>query len=156
MLADNDLTKNTPLGGNIDVDKYRFCIQDAQMSRLTDVLGVDLYEKMRDDFPVFTGAYLDLYDNYLKWYLIHISAVQYILTSPYAVNNQGIFKFTPANGTPVEKAEVDYLGNNQRMKAEMWEDRLVRRLGNGDIPEYKPYNDCSGRSTNKHGGWFFK
>jgi hypothetical protein len=34
LLNDLDITENTPLGGNIDVDKFRFCIADAQLSKL--------------------------------------------------------------------------------------------------------------------------
>jgi hypothetical protein len=39
LLSDNDLTKNTVLGGNIDVDKLRQCVIDAQITRLEELLG---------------------------------------------------------------------------------------------------------------------
>jgi len=158
LLSDNDLTENTFLGGNIDVDKYRPCIVDAQLSKVIEILGEDLYEKMKTDFPVYTGLYETMYDDYLKPMLIRQAACEYVLIGAYTVANGGIFKFTPTNGTPAEKNEVDQLANNLRIKAEMYGERLEKwlcKFGSG-IPEYNCGSDniVNPSRNNQQGGWF--
>jgi len=155
MLTDNDITTYTPLGGNIDVDKYRFSILDAQNSRLEELLGETLYNKMLDEFPTYTGVYSDLYTKYIRWFLIHQSALEYILTGAYAIGNSGFYKITPTNGAPIEKTEVDYIANNQRIKADMWADKLQRRLDQNDFPEYKSNYDCDGFGGGSAMNWHF-
>ena len=50
LLTDNELSKNTLLSGNIDKDKLRQCILDAQAERLEVLLGEKLYEKICTDY----------------------------------------------------------------------------------------------------------
>ncbi len=161
LLSNNDITKNTPLGGNIDVDKYRFCILDAQRSKIEELLGDTLYAKMLADFPnyVADSVYKKLYDEYLKPLLIHQSALEYINIGAYSVNNAGIFKLTPSNGTPVEKIDIEFMAQNQRNKAEMYEQRLIRWLckNGSSITEYRCDSDSivnPTRHTNP-GQWHF-
>jgi hypothetical protein len=66
LLNDLDITENTPLGG-IDVDKFRFCIADAQLSKLEEILET-LYERIKSDYKTDTlsGNYEILYTKYVK------------------------------------------------------------------------------------------
>lgn len=141
LLKDNDITENTILGGNIDPDKFRFCIKDAQVSRLEECLGETLYNKIVDDFTgnVLSGYYQILYEKYIYPFLIHQSALEYIKCGAYMVNNAGIFKHTPQNGTPAEKPEVDFIVNNQRDMADMYMLRMEKWLckNKSNLPEYK-------------------
>lgn len=164
LLTDNDIVNNTPLGGNIDVDRYRVCIQDAQLSRIEEILGELLYVKMRDDYDDtdqdfgFAGLYLTLYKEYLRPAIIHQASVEYLLCAAYQITNGGISKHTPVNGTPVEKNEVDFLVQNQRAKADMYIQRMERFLRKNNIPEFTTdQNDIipPNRSTSTS-GWYFK
>lgn len=143
LLSDAEILENSVLGGNIDTDKYKFCIQDAQLSKLVEVLGEDLYEKIKTDFQnnILSGDYLKLYTNYIKHFLIHQSACEYLLIGSYQVANGGVFKLTPQNGTPVEKADIDYLVTNQRNKAEIYLGRMDRFLYKANFPEYTINSD---------------
>ena len=158
LLSDNDITTNTPLGGNIDVDKYRFCIQDAQISQVEEILGTLLYEKIKLDYKQdqLTGSYETLYRKYIKPFLIHRSALEYILVGAFSINNSGIFKFTPSNGTPIEKVDVDFIANNQRMKANMYKQRLEQWLCKNHLEEYRCADQIVNpeRKANK-GEWYF-
>lgn len=138
LLKENELTKNTFLGGNIDVDLYVSCIADAQRSKVEEVLGETLYNKICLDFENddLSGLYLTLYEDYIKPFLIRQSAVEYLLIGAYKVNNNGIFKTTVENGQSLDKEEIDYLVQNQRLKAEMYQGRLERWLALNSLPEY--------------------
>lgn len=138
LLRQDELTKNTPLGGNIDVDKYVVAIADFQRIRVEEVLGETLYNKICEDFENddLTGDYLKLYEDYLKPYIIHGSAMEYLLYGAYQINNGGISKHNPADSTSIDKVEVDYLVQNQRLKMEMYESRLERWLCKFHLPEY--------------------
>jgi len=160
LLSDNEITSSTPLGGNIDVDKYRFCIIDAQNSKLEEVLGENLFNKILADFQAetLTGNYEVLFSKYIKPFLIHQSALEYILCAAYMVDNGGIYRHTPQNGQPADKTEVDFIANNQRNKAEMYCNRMEKWLckNKSSIPEFK-YNDQNivNPKPQTNGPWYF-
>jgi hypothetical protein len=158
LLNDNDITKNTILGGNIDVDKYKYCIADAQTAILEEVLGEALYEKIKEDFDAdtLTGDYLVLHEKYIVPFLIHASAMEYLKDGAYMVNNGGIYKHSPENGQTVEKNEVDYLVQNQRAKSEIYQQRMEKWLCKKNLPEYKFQSDnIVNPKTNKLSNWRF-
>ena len=138
LLKENELTKKTLLGGNIDIDLYIPCIADAQRIRLEEILGETLYNKICLDFENddLTGEYLTLYEGYIVPFIIAAAAVEYLLIGAYKVNNNGIFKAQPDNSVAVDKTEVDYLVNNMRLKSEMYQDRMLRWLYKNNLPEY--------------------
>jgi hypothetical protein len=138
LLRENELTKNTLLGGNIDIDLYIPCIADAQRTRLEEILGETLYNKICLDFENddLEGDYLTLYEGYIVPFIIAAAAVEYLLIGAYKVNNNGIFKAQPDNSVAVDKTEVDYLVNNMRLKSEMYRDRMFRWLARFHLPEY--------------------
>ena len=138
LLKENELTKNTFLGGNIDVDLYVNCIADAQRSKLEETLGETLYNKICLDFENddLSGLYETLYDDYIKPFLIRQSAVEYLLVGAYKVDNNGMYKTTVTNGESLSKEEIDYLVKNQRLKAEMYQGRMERWLALNPVPEY--------------------
>ena len=138
LLKENELTKNTLLGGNIDIDLYIPCIADAQRTRLEEILGETLYNKICLDFENddLDGDYLTLYEGYIVPFIIAAAAVEYLLIGAYKVNNNGIFKAQPDNSIAIDKTEVDYLVNNMRLKSEMYRDRMFRWLAKYHLPEY--------------------
>lgn len=138
LLRENELTKNTLLGGNIDIDLYIPCIADAQRIRLEEILGETLYNKICLDFENddLENEYLTLYEGYIIPFLIAAAAVEYLLIGAYKVNNNGIFKTQPDNSVAIDKTEVDYLVNNMRLKSEMYQDRMLRWLYKNNLPEY--------------------
>jgi hypothetical protein len=138
LLRENELTKNTLLGGNIDIDLYIPCIADAQRTRLEEILGETLYNKICLDFENddLEGDYLTLYEGYIVPFIIAAAAVEYLLIGAYKVNNNGIFKAQPDNSIAIDKTEVDYLVNNMRLKSEMYRDRMFRWLARFHLPEY--------------------
>ncbi len=143
LLRANTLAKYTPINGNVDPDLYKSCVLDAQRTRLEEILGEELYNKIVTDFNAddLTGDYLELYNNYIVPFLIHQSAAEYLLIGAYKIGNNGIFKTAPDNATAVDKVEVDYLVQNQRNKADMYKERMQRWLCKNRLPEYRIDSD---------------
>lgn len=158
FIKASDLTKNTPLGGNIDVDKYTACIWDAQMLKLEPLIGEALYNKISDDFENnnLNGKYLELFNNYIKPFLIHASAENYLLIGAYQITNGGILKHTTENSESVSKSEVDYLVVNQKSKADAYALRMKKWLCKSvnRIDEYYVYNQIVNKRSLSVGSFF--
>ncbi len=158
LLNDNDITKYTLLGGNIDVDKLRQCILDAQATRLEELLGETLYEKIETDYDNndLSGDYLTLYINYIKPFLIQQSAVEYLKIGAFAITNNGITQPTPANTTAVSEQSLSRLVNERRIVADTYADRLKRKLCKLDLPEYEYNSDnIINPQQASNSGWYF-
>jgi len=158
LLEDNDITKNTPLGGNIDVDKLRQCILDAQATRLEELLGEILYDKIETDFDnnVLSGDYLILYREYIKPFLIQQSATEYLKIGAFSIANNGITIPTPANTTAVTEQTLSRIVNERRLVADMYAERMKKWLCKKKLPEYISSSDAivnPQRSSNS--GWHF-
>ena len=139
LLKDNDLSKNTLLSGNIDKDKLRQCILDAQAERLEVLLGEKLYEKICADYDADTliDEYLILYTDYIKPFLIRQSALEYLKIGAFSVSNNGIFQPTSQNAQPISDAQLQVLKDEMSIKANAYADRMHRWLKQKNLPEYE-------------------
>lgn len=159
LLKDNEITDNTPLGGNIDVDKLRQCILDAQATRLEELLGEDLYLKIETDFEAETliDDYLTLYNEYIKPFLIRQSAVEYLKIGAFSIGNNGIVLPTPANTTAINENMLTNLIKDMSIKADMYADRMYRWLCKNKLEEYK-YSSDNIVNPNKPsiGSWYLE
>ena len=160
LIKAEDLTKGTPLGGNIDVSKYLHVIKEIQVFVIEPILGTKLYEKIVLDYDnnSLQGDYKTLYDDYIKPIIIYSVAAEYVIIASYNVANGGIFKHNPENGEAVSKNEVDYLAQNQRNKSDAYIQRLQKFLCTVNLPEYtaaqeESYDITPDRTFKYTGGW---
>lgn len=139
LLTDNELSKNTLLSGNIDKDKLRQCILDAQTERLEVLLGEKLYEKICADYDAdnLEDEYLILYTDYIKPFLIRQSALEYLKIGAFSVSNNGIFQPTSQNAQPISDAQLQVLKDEMSIKANAYADRMHRWLKQNNLPEYE-------------------
>ena len=139
LLTDNELSKNTLLSGNIDKDKLRQCILDAQSDRLEVLLGEKLYEKICADYDADTliDEYLILYTDYIKPFLIRQSALEYLKIGAFSVSNNGIFQPTSQNTQPISDSQLQVLKDEMSIKANAYADRMHRWLKKSNLPEYE-------------------
>ena len=139
LLTDNELSKNTLLSGNIDKDKLRQCILDAQSERLEVLLGEKLYEKICADSDAdnLEDEYLILYTEYIKPFLIRQSALEYLKIGAFSVSNNGIFQPTSQNAQPISDAQLQVLKDEMSIKANAYADRMHRWLKQKNLPEYE-------------------
>ena len=139
LLTDNELSKNTLLSGNIDKDKLRQCILDAQTERLEVLLGEKLYEKICTDYDAdnLEDEYLILYTDYIKPFLIRQSALEYLKIGAFSVSNNGIFQPTSQNAQPISDTQLQVLKDEMSIKANAYADRMHRWLKKSNLPEYE-------------------
>jgi hypothetical protein len=155
LIRPSEITEFTPLGGNVDIDKYKPCIFDVQVTVIEPLLGTDLYEKIRTDFDndTLAGLYLELYDSYLKPILRHQVFAEYVEICSYISSNGGLYKHQPTDGQIVDKNEVQYLAQTQRTKAQSYIQRAEDWLCKNNLPEYKR---CSTINVKVSGGWHLR
>lgn len=153
LIRPSEITAFTPLGGNVDIDKYTPCIYDVQIMVIEPLLGADLYEKIKTDFASdsLDGLYDVLYNDYLKPILRHQTFAEYAEIGSYVVDNGGIFKHSPTDSEVVSKSEAQYLAQTQRSKSQHYIERAKKWLKENDLPEYKMC--CDKNKVKVTSGW---
>lgn len=139
FLTENDIPFLTSVSGNIDVDSLKPFIYIAQTSDVKRVLGIDLYNKIYDDFSndALTGVYGTIFNDYIKDMLVYFSCGLYVQFGGYKIANQGIFKTTAENGTAVDYKEVKNLADKYKQLAANVEETFIEFVKKNPISEYK-------------------
>ena len=160
LITAEQLAKGSPLGGNIDVDKYASVINETQVFIIEPILGTKLFDKLITDHPTHAGVYSTLITDYIQPIIIHSTAAEYISIGGFMVANAGIIRYTPEGSTPATKEEIDFLASKQRAKADVYIERLQRFLCDkqSDIVEYtfsqdEQYDIKPDKNVNTFGGW---
>lgn len=152
-----ELTQGTILDGNVDVDKYLFCIEQVQDETIQTVLGTELYEKIYDDVDndSLTGLYLEMFIKFIQPITKFESVAEYISISPYSVSNYGTVKLTGENTSTVDTKEVDRLSQRYHTKAQTYVTRFEKWIGLNPVDEYKTIQDevNASKDINLMPGW---
>jgi hypothetical protein len=160
LIERSDIVKYTPLDGNVDTDRFIQFIKIAQDIHIQNYLGTDLLNRLKSDIEsgTLSGVYLDLLNNYVKQMLIHWAMVEYLPFSAYTVANKGVFKHTAESSETVQKNEVDFLIEKQRITAENYSQRFVDYMSfnSSSFPEYHTNSgaDVYPISNTNIGGWY--
>lgn len=156
LLGNDDITRNTIMGGNIDVDRYLQDIKTAQNLYVKPILGESLYNKISDDYEAdgLTGSYLVLYEDYVKEMIIHSATEIYLSHGAYMVSNNGITKLRTDSSDSISKEEVDYLVQASRKLFQMYETEFLKWIRNNPLDEYA--QPCATRDRLMVGGWSLK
>lgn len=143
LIDPTTISKTTILGGNVDIDKYRYCIFDTQLIVLEPLLGTLLYNKMLADAEANTLAdlYLELNERFIKPIVKNEALARYIEVASYSVANGGIFKHAPEKKEIVDKEEVQYLANKYHAISQMYIVRFNKWICKNYIEEYKTHQD---------------
>jgi len=160
LISRNDIVKFTALNGNIDTDNFIQWIKVAQDIHIQNYLGTNLLEKIKTDIinNTLVNPYLSLLTTYVKPMLIHWAMVEYLPFSAYTIANKGVFKHTSENATSVEKNEVDFLVEKERMIAQNYTERFITYINfnNSLFPEYSNNSnaDMFPSTQNNFTGWY--
>lgn len=160
IITPQDLVERTQINANVDVQKYKPYIEDAQVKYMGDLLGDTLKTKILTDYDTsaLSGLYKKVYDI-LRNILIYETASQFVLFNQFSVGNGGIFKMTSDDAETVSSDEVEKLSKRYESKAQVYVTELERFLCSegGKIPEYNTqdenYNKRPQKGLNDVTGW---
>jgi hypothetical protein len=156
FIQPSEMSSTTIMGGNVDIDKYTFCIANVQLSVIEPLLGTLLYDKMLTDFPTYAGDYATLYTDFIKPITKHSAIGDYISIASYTLANGGIYKHQPDNAEIVEKDEVMYISGKYKEMAQMYIQRFEKWICKNPITEYsRSQDEVNARKLELNSGWFF-
>ena len=143
FISPQELSNTTILSGNVDIDKYTFCIANVQVTTIEPLLGTELYEKIITDLEdeTLTGLYLEMFNKFIKPITKHYSVGQYIEIASYILDNGGLYKHTGENVEIVDKQEAQFLANKYNGMAQMYVHRFDKWICKNNIPEYRTIQD---------------
>ena len=126
LIKEEQLTRNTIIGGNVDVDRYLQAIKACQNLYIKPLLGSTLYNKIVADFETssLSGLYLEMFNDYITEMIIHGSAEIYLGQAAYMVSNSGITKTKTDASETISKEEVDYLVQSSRKLYNLYVDLI--------------------------------
>ena len=138
LIKQEELTRNTLIGGNVDVDRYLQAIKACQNLLIKPILGTTLYNKIVTDYETnsLSGLYLEMFDEYIKEMIIHGSAEIYISQGAYMISNNGITKTKTDASETISKEEVDYLVEASRKLYRLYEEQFLDWIKINPVPEY--------------------
>lgn len=155
LLQGDDLYKYTPLGGNIDTDRYLNDIRNFQLRYLKKILTKPLYDKIIDDFEneTLTGVYEELYFDYIREMVLHGSAMLYLEHGAYMISNSGITKSKGDDNETISIDELDRLVISEKKLFEDTKRDFERYMKQIYIPEYQKTENTMRINV---GGWSLK
>lgn len=157
FVTPQECASNTILSGNIDIDKFVFCIANVQLTTIETLLGTELYDKIIADIEgdTLVGLYLELHENFIKPITKNESVAQFIEIASYLVDNGGIYKHSAEGKEIVSKDEVQFLSNKYKSLAQMYVQRFNKWICKNHLDEYKTYQDDvnATKNVNLMTGW---
>jgi len=145
LITSQEIKLNTPLGGNVDPDKYLNFIEDTQIMVLEPILGTKLFDKIITDFEAGTlaGLYLQMFDDYIKPVMWHSVFAEYVKVGTLTVGNGGIYRHISDDAQLASEQEINMVVKSYQSKADTYIGRLQRFLCDQDsnIPEYTSNQD---------------
>lgn len=143
LVTPQEVAQKSALGGNIDIDKLNFTIEQIQKTVLEPLLGTLLFDKIIADFDAsaLAGDYLFLYQNFVKPILISQTAGEYIEVSSYSVDNGGIYRHQAENEEVPSRQDIEFFANKYRGYAQTDIERFYKWICKNPLPEYKTHQD---------------
>lgn len=143
FISPQEMTNTTILGGNIDIDKYVFCISNVQLLTIEPLLGSELYEKLVDDIEndTLAGLYETLLNDFVKPITKNKAVGEYIEIASYILDNGGLYRHTGENIETVDKQEAQYLAGKYNAYAQAYIHRFEKWICKNKLPEYKTSQD---------------
>jgi len=142
FVSETYLKTITPTAGNIDVAELLPHVQETQDNRVQALFGSKFYNELIDNDHVLTAdeeALLLITRPYLAWYIVY-DALPFI---HFKMKPKGLVKMTNDTSQPTDLAELKYIREELKNKAEQYGQRLQDYLWDNRalFTSYKNY-DC--------------
>lgn len=141
VLISADNVKNlTIVNTNVSDEYIGYAIRDTQNIDLQSIIGTSLLDKIKEllynkmkglDNAIDTEAnvaYLDLFEEFIKPYLVHKTVVNVLIPISLKIRNMGVIKTNDTNIQNAEFDEVKYLMKYYEQQAAFYETRLSKFL----------------------------
>ncbi len=149
FITIEDVALLSGFDGNIDNDSINPFIFMAQLTVIKRILGLELYNKIADDFEADTlaGDYLEIFTNYISIIQAYYTCAYYLRLGVAKVSQNGVYLVTP------EKTE-QLTDDERNKKAEMYEKlavglelEFVKYLDVLDLPERPAPSNINAKSN---------
>jgi len=156
FITEDLLKKRTAVNDNVDSGELRFAIITAQNLNIQEILGQDLYEKLKSDVASssLTGVYKTLMDDYIvpatiAWSYYHALDSFYV-----KFLNVGLVKNSNEQGAAIDHRTLQFLKNNAKSTAEFYDNTTRKYLcaNSSEFPEYTS-NDVGNVQPQKGSGY---
>lgn len=159
FLNKDEIAKTTIVGGNVEVDKYSFCIFNVQVTIIEPLLGSELYDKIISDIQseTLTGDYEFIFNEFVRPITKNMAVAEYVEISNYNLGNKGLFKPSSENSETADKGDRNFLSKKYKGIAQMYIERFEKWICRNNIDEYKTYQDeVNATEINTSFNWYFK
>lgn len=157
FITTDYIYRYTIIEANVDADLVVKMIWKAQYSHIQEILGTNLYNKLVNDTPNFTGQYLTLMNNYVQPVLAEWTVYHLTPFINYRFTNKAVSTKTSDNSQPSTLEDVKWLQSQIRNNAEFMSEQMKDYIKNNIalFPEFfrreNPF-DLSPNKTNYFSG----
>lgn len=133
FISENYLKSNTTFSDNVDVKLILSNIKPAQDFYIQDLLGTNLYLDLQTKYSAQTLSNVEeqLVDI-IKLATVYRAAEMSLPFMNLQIRNKGIVKLDSENAKQSDLAEMKYLRNEFKDRAEFYEERIIKFLQNNE------------------------
>jgi hypothetical protein len=130
--------KYTVIEENVDTDLITKFIFQAQDLNIQATLGSNLYNKLINDCPQFTGDYLTLVKNYIQPALAEWVVYHSLPFINFRLTNKAVSQKSSDNSSPSTIDDLRWLRDQVRNNAEFYSERIRDYIKNNptSFPEF--------------------
>jgi hypothetical protein len=154
LISTHFLKDNSVIDSNIDDKIIANTIMFVQESKIQEILGTNLLNKLTNDAGsgILTGLYKTLVDDYVRWTLLYYTVAELLEPLQYRITNKGVVtKDSESRSTAVNPDFIYKLKDSYLQKAEYYSEKtknfLIKNynslpeLINTDITDVRPLKD---------------
>lgn len=146
IISIDDISRLSGFDGNIDNDSINPFIFMAQNSEIKRILGVNLYNKILDDYEndTLAGDYLAIYNDYIATILAYFTCSYYLQLGVAKVSQNGVYLVTPEKTEQLFDEKSNKMAQKYEKLAVGLELKFIEFLDSLNLPE-RP-NLCSSKA----------
>jgi hypothetical protein len=154
LISTQFLKDNSVIDSNIDDKIIANTIMFVQESKIQEILGTNLLNKLTADAGsgTLTGLYKTLVDDYVRWTLLYYTVAELLEPLQFRITNKGIVtKDSESRSTSVSSELLYKLKDSYLQKAEYYSEKTQKfllknynslpELVNIDITDVRPFKD---------------
>lgn len=149
IISIDDISRLSGFDGNIDNDSINPFIFMAQNSEIKRILGVNLYNKILDDYEndTLAGDYLAIYNDYIATILAYFTCSYYLQLGVAKVSQNGVYLVTPEKTEQLFDEKSNKMAEKYEKLATGLEIKLLEVLDLLNLPERPSPDNMKAKSN---------